>query len=230
VIVVSRTKLKDRTLPDYTKGEELFNMISHIVGGAFAIAALVLCVVTAATKGSAWGVVGGAIYGATMILLYTMSSIYHGLRPVMAKKVFQVIDHCTIYFLIAGTYTPIVLAALRPRHPVYAWVIFGVVWACAAVAVTLTAIDLRRYRVFSMICYLAMGWCIILFIRPTLEVLPTNGIVLLIAGGVAYTVGAILYGLGKHHRYMHSIFHLFVLAGSILHFFMILFYVMPVKG
>ena len=143
---------------------------------------------------------------------------------------FQVIDHCTIYFLIAGTYTPIVLAALRPRHPVYAWVIFGVVWACAAVAVTLTAIDLRRYRVFSMICYLAMGWCIILFIRPTLEVLPTNGIMLLIAGGVAYTVGAILYGLGKHHRYMHSIFHLFVLAGSILHFFMILFYVMPVKG
>lgn len=227
---MSRTKLKDRTLPDYTKGEELFNMISHIVGGAFAIAALVLCVVTAATQGSAWGVVGGAIYGATMILLYTMSSIYHGLRPVMAKKVFQVIDHCTIYFLIAGTYTPIVLAALRPRHPVYAWVIFGVVWACAAVAVTLTAIDLKRYRVFSMICYLAMGWCIILFIRPTLEVLPTNGIVLLIAGGVAYTVGAILYGLGKHHRYMHSIFHLFVLAGSILHFFMILFYVMPVKG
>lgn len=227
---MSRTKLKDRQLPDYTKGEELFNMISHIVGGAFAVAALVLCVVMAVVKGSVWGVVGGAIYGATMILLYTMSSLYHGLRPEMAKKVFQVIDHCTIYFLIAGTYTPIMLAALRPRYPVYAWIIFGVVWGCAAVAVTLTAIDLNRFKVFSMICYLAMGWCIIFFIRPTLEVLTTGGTVLLILGGVAYTVGSILYGIGKKHRYMHSIFHLFVLAGSILHFFMILFYVMPVTG
>ena len=112
---MSRTKLKDRQLPDYTKGEELFNMISHIVGGAFAIAALVLCVIMAVAKGSAWGVVGGAIYGATMILLYAMSSIYHGLKPEMAKKVFQVIDHCTIYFLIAGTYTPIMLAAPPTR-------------------------------------------------------------------------------------------------------------------
>ena len=227
---MSRTKLKDRQLPDYTKGEELFNMISHIVGGAFAIAALVLCVIMAVAKGSAWGVVGGAIYGATMILLYAMSSIYHGLKPEMAKKVFQVIDHCTIYFLIAGTYTPIMLAALRPTYPVYAWVIFGVVWGCAAVAVTLTAIDLNRFKVFSMICYLAMGWCIIIFIRPTLEVLTTGGTVLLLLGGVAYTIGSILYAIGKKHRYMHSIFHLFVLAGSILHFFMILFYVMPVKG
>ena len=100
-----RTKLKDRVLPSYTKGEEIFNMVSHIVGGALAIAALVLCVIFAVIYNDAWGVVGAAIYGATMILLYTMSSIYHGLHPNMAKKVFQVIDHCTIYFLIAGTYT-----------------------------------------------------------------------------------------------------------------------------
>lgn len=118
-----RTRLEDRKLPSYTKGEEIFNMVSHIVGGALAIAALVLCVVFAVLCSDVWGVVGAAIYGATMVLLYTMSSIYHGLKPEMPKKVFQVIDHCTIYFLIAGTYTPVTLAALRPciryRHLLY---------------------------------------------------------------------------------------------------------------
>lgn len=227
---MSRTKLKDRILPDYTRGEELFNTISHIVGGGVAVVALVLCVIMAAVHHNVWGVVSGAIYGSTMVLLYTVSSLYHGLRSEMAKKVFQVIDHCTIYFLIAGTYTPYTLAGLRPHYPVAAWVIFGVVWGCAALAVTLTAIDLHRFRVFSMICYLAMGWCIILYIRPTLEVLTAGGSWLLLLGGIAYTIGAVLYGLGKKHRYMHAVFHLFVVAGSLLHFFSILFYVMPYKG
>ena len=220
-----RTKLKDRVLPSYTKGEEIFNMVSHIVGGALAIAALVLCVIFAVIYSDAWGVVGAAIYGATMILLYTMSSIYHGLHPNMAKKVFQVIDHCMIYFLIAGTYTPVTLAGLRPEHPVVAFVIFGVVWAACFVAATLTAIDLEKYQKLSMVCYLAMGWCIIFFIKPTVACLGFGGTVFLLTGGVAYTVGAVLYGIGKKKKYIHSVFHLFVLAGSILHFFMILFYV-----
>lgn len=220
-----RTKLKDRVLPSYTKGEEIFNMVSHIVGGALAIAALVLCVIFAVIYSDAWGVVGAAIYGATMILLYTMSSIYHGLHPNMAKKVFQVIDHSTIYFLIAGTYTPVTLAGLRPEHPVVAFVIFGVVWAACFVAATLTAIDLEKYQKLSMVCYLAMGWCIIFFIKPTVACLGFGGTVFLLTGGVAYTVGAVLYGIGKKKKYIHSVFHLFVLAGSILHFFMILFYV-----
>ena len=220
-----RTKLKDRVLPSYTKGEEIFNMVSHIVGGALAIAALVLCVIFAVIYSDAWGVVGAAIYGATMILLYTMSSIYHGLHPNMAKKVFKVIDHCTIYFLIAGTYTPVTLAGLRPEHPVVAFVIFGVVWAACFVAATLTAIDLEKYQKLSMVCYLAMGWCIIFFIKPTVACLGFGGTVFLLTGGVAYTVGAVLYGIGKKKKYIHSVFHLFVLAGSILHFFMILFYV-----
>ncbi|MCH5251797.1 MAG: hemolysin III family protein [Lachnospiraceae bacterium] len=221
-----RTKLEDRILPSYTKGEEIFNMVSHIVGGAFAIAALTLCVIFAALNKDAWAVVGSAIYGGTMIVLYTMSSIYHGLRRPMAKKVFQIIDHCTIYFLIAGTYTPVTLAALRPLYPVQAFVIFGIVWACCFAAATLTAIDLKKYQLLSMICYLAMGWCIIFFIRPTIRCLGTGGTVFLVTGGVAYTIGAILYGIGKKKKYVHSVFHLFVLAGSILHFFMILFYVM----
>ncbi len=221
----TRTKLKDRTLPAYTKGEEIFNMVSHIVGGALAVAALSLCVIFAAIYSDAWGVVGAAIYGSMMVVLYTMSSIYHGLHKETPKKVFQIIDHCAIYFLIAGTYTPVTLVALRPLYPVPACVIFGVVWACCFVAATLTAIDLKKYKVLSMICYLAMGWCIIFFIRPTIECLGVGGTVFLVTGGVAYTIGAVLYGIGKKKKYMHSVFHIFVVAGSILHFFMILFYV-----
>lgn len=226
---MTRTKLKDRILPDYTKGEEIFNMVTHIVGGAFAIAALVLCVIMAALKGDAWGVTSGAIYGGTMILLYTMSSIYHGLTPLTAKKVFQIIDHCSIFLLIAGTYTPFTLGGIRRISPAIGWVIFGIVWGCAILGVVLNSIDLKGFKIFSMICYLAMGWCIIFAFKITAQMLTLPGTVFLLVGGVAYTLGAVLYGLGKKHRYIHSVFHLFVLAGSILHFFAILFYVMPLS-
>ena len=222
---MERTKLKDRQLPDYTKGEEIFNMASHIVGGAQGIAYLVLCVVFAALHHNVWGVVSSAIYGTFVVCLFTMSSIYHGLHPEGAKKVFQVIDHCTIYFMIAGTYTPISLCALRSYNKVLGWVIFGFIWAMTALAVTLTAIDLKKYKVFSMICYLAMGWCIILAIYPTYLVIGWGGILFLVSGGVLYSIGAVLYGIGSNKRYMHSIFHLFVNAASLMHFFCIFFYV-----
>ena len=223
--MIARTKLADRKLPRYTRGEEIFNMVSHIVGAALGVAALVLCVVVSALKGSAIAVVSSSIYGAGLVMLYTMSSVYHGLRCEMGKKVMQVIDHCTIYFLIAGTYTPILLCGIMRVDKVAAWVIFGVVWGFAALATTLTAIDLKNYQKFSMICYIGMGWCIVLAAKATMEALSMPGIVLLLTGGVAYTVGAVLYGAGKKHRYMHSVFHLFVVAGSILHFSCILFYV-----
>lgn len=222
---MNRTKLRDRQLPDYTKGEEIFNMVSHIVGGAFGIAALVLCVVIAARKGDAWGVVSGAIYGSSLILLYAVSSVYHGLRPGMAKKVMQVLDHCAIYALIGGSYTPVALCAIRRVSPGWGWALFGVVWGLAALAVVFTAIDLKKYGVFSMICYIGMGWCVIFAANVTMKAVALPGILLLLAGGIAYTVGAVLYGLGKRRRYMHSIFHLFVLLGSVLQFFCILFYV-----
>ena len=151
--MAKRIKLDDRELPDYTKGEEIFNMVSHIVGGALGIAAMVLCIIMAAKHGSAIGVISSIIYGITLIDLYAMSSIYHGLKPGKAKKVMQVLDHCTIYFLIAGSYTPVLLVAMMPKYPVIAWVLFGIVWGCAVVACTLTAIDLKKYNVFSMICY-----------------------------------------------------------------------------
>ena len=172
---MKRTKLDDRELPDYTKGEEVFNMVSHIVGGAFGIIALVLCIIMSATRGTALGVISSIIYGVSLIDLYAMSSIYHGLKPGKAKKVMQVLDHCTIYFLIAGSYTPVVLVAMLPVYPVIAWVLFGLVWGCAIVACTLTAIDLKKYNVFSMVCYLAMGWVVIIFIRQTFEVMTMAG-------------------------------------------------------
>lgn len=223
---MKRIKLKDRELPAYTKGEERFNMISHIVGGAIGVVALVLCVVVAALHSNGWGVVSGAIFGVTMILLYTMSSVYHGLREGMGKRVLQVIDHCTIYSLIAGTYTPILLSAMRPIDPVSSWILFAIVWSLAIVAIVLTAIDLKRYQAFSMICYIGIGWAIIFKIPLLVEAVDMDGFWLILAGGVSYTVGAVLYGLGKKHHYMHSVFHIFVLGGSILHLLAILFYVL----
>lgn len=219
-----RTKLSDRVLPTYTKGEEIFNMVSHIVGGAFAVFALVSGILISAFKGSVYGVVTSSVYGASMILLYCMSSIYHGLRPGIAKKVLQVLDHCTIYLLIAGTYTPILLCALRPVYPVIAWVVFGIEWGCAALAITLTAIDLKQYRVFSMICYVMMGWAIIFAVVPTIEVLTLPGFLYVLGGGILYTIGAILYGLGKKRRYMHNAFHVFVIGGSVFQYIGIALY------
>ncbi len=224
-MAVARTKLRDRILPSYTKGEEIFNMVSHIIGAALGIAALVLCVVISASHHDPWAVVGSSIYGSSLIMLYTMSSIYHGLRPNMGKRVLQVLDHCTIYFLIGGTYTLVCLAGLRRVSLVACWVMFGIIWGLAALAITLTAIDIKKYQVFSMICYVGMGWGIVFAYRPLIEAITMNGFLWLIGGGLCYTIGAILYGIGKKHKWVHSIFHLFVLAGSILHFFAMIFYV-----
>lgn len=221
---MKRTKLSDRQLPDYTRGEEIFNMVTHIVGGAMGIAALVLCVVFSAIHKDGWALAGSIVYGISLIALYSVSSVYHGLRPSMGKKVMQVIDHCTIYFLIAGTYTPVLFCGIRPQAPVLSWILFGLVWGCAALGCTFTAIDLKKYGVFSMVCYLAMGWCIVLAWKPAVHALGFGGMMLMFLGGVCYTVGAVLYGLGKTRRYMHSVFHLFVDAGSLLQFLSIFFY------
>lgn len=223
---MARQKLSERKLPDYTKGEEIFNMVSHIVGGAVGIAALALCVVFAALHRNVYGVVGGAIYGASMIILYTMSSVYHGLNPkLMAKRVFQVIDHCSIFLLIAGTYTPITLCSLREYNPTLGWTVFGIIWGVAALGIVFNAIDIKAYSKFSAICYLVMGWCIVFAWKQTVAMLGMGGIALLLGGGIAYTIGALFYYFLKKKRYMHSVFHLFVVIGSICHMLCILFYV-----
>ena len=201
-------------------------MVTHIVGGGIGVIALVLCVVVSAIKGNVLGIVSSAIYGVSLISLYSMSSIYHGLHKGTAKKVMQVLDHCTIYFLIAGTYTPILLCSIIKVSLLWAIIILIIVWGLAALATTLTAIDLKKYSVFSMICYIGMGWCIVFAANITIKALHPNGLFLLLAGGISYTLGAILYGIGSKVRYFHSIFHIFVVLGSLLHLLCILFYVL----
>ncbi len=224
--MAKRTKLCNRRLPDYTRGEEIMNMVTHIAGGGLGIIALVACVVKAALGGNIFGVVGSAIYGGTMIALYAVSSVYHGLRPCTGKKVMQVIDHCTIYFLICGTYTPILLSAFVPAYPVIGWGLLAAEWALAITAGTLTAIDLKKYNVFSMICYITMGWGIIFFLRLAVELLTKRGFLLLLSGGIAYTVGAVLYGIGAKKPWFHSVFHIFVVLGSLLQALAIFLYML----
>ncbi len=224
---MKRTPLAERVLPSYTRGEELCNMITHIVGGALAILALVLCPIVGARHHDAYAVVSGTVYGFCMLLLYTMSSIYHGLYPrLKAKKVFQVLDHCSIFILIAGTYMPIALVPLRMYNPALGWSLFGIIWLFALIGITLNAIDLKKYDRFSMICYLVMGWCVVLRIDLIYRLIGPAGFALLLSGGIAYTLGAVLYALGKKRRYMHSAFHVFTVIGSLLHFLCILLYIL----
>ena len=220
-----RTKLKDREMPVYTKGEEIFNMVSHIVGGFLGIIAIVLCSVFGGIRHNPYGIVSGIIYGISLVLLYTMSSVYHGLsKNLFAKRVFQVLDHCMIFVMIAGCYTPFALCLIREASPAWGWSIFGIMWGIAALGITLNSIDIKYFKKFSMICYLVMGWAAIIKVKLLFDLLGLFGFILLVAGGIIYSVGAVLYGVGKKHKWMHSIFHMCILVASILHFLCILIY------
>ena len=210
-----RTKLCDRQLPDYTKAEETFHAVSHLIGAVGGIAALILCLTRCTDL---WSVTGSCIYGGSLILLYLMSGLYHSLPGGTAKKVLQVLDHCTIYVLIAGTYTPILFCAIRPVSPVCAWILFALVWGCAVVGGVFTAIDVDRYDKLALTCYIAMGWCIVMAAPTAIRAISLPGLLWLLAGGIAYTTGAVFYAIGKNRRWMHGIFHIFVLAGSFLQF------------
>lgn len=218
-----RIPLKYRSLSYYSQGEEIMNMVTHIVGGSMGVFVLLLCLLR---SGSTAAVVGSAIYGGSMIALYAVSSVYHGLHPNMGKKVMQIIDHCTIYMLIAGTYTPILLVGFVPVYPAIGWGLLAAQWALAALAATLTAIDLKKYNAFSMVCYILMGWGIVFFLPQAMDVLGKQGFGLLLAGGITYTVGAILYGIGSRKPWFHSIFHIFVVLGSFWQFLAIFLYVL----
>lgn len=224
---MKRTPLAQRKLPDYTRGEEITNMVTHIVGGALGILALVLCPIVGASHRSVYAVVSGCVYGLCMLALYAISSVYHGLSPrLFGKRVMQVLDHCSIFALIAGTYTPVALCTLRSESPALGWAIFGVIWALAALGITLNAIDLKKYDRFSQTCYLLMGWCIVFRIGTVRRLIGETGFWLLLSGGLAYTAGAVLYAVGRKRRYAHSAFHVFVVIGSLLHFLCILLYVL----
>ncbi len=211
------------SIPKYSLGEELISSISHGVGALLSLAGLILCIVRSVMHGTPFGVASSIVYGLSLFILYTMSCIYHALKPNQDKRVFRVIDHCSVFLLIAGTYTPFTLVTL---HGSTGWLLFSVIWGAAIIGMILNAIDLEKFSKISVVCYLAMGWAVVFAIRPLIAALATPGLILLVCGGVAYSLGVIVYALGGKIRYMHSIWHFFVLAGSILHFFAIYLYVL----
>lgn len=210
--------------PKYTLSEELISAISHGIGVLLSIAGMVLCIVKAASESNAAGVVSSSLYGSFMIILYLMSTLYHSFKPtVKAKKVFRVFDHCSIFLLIFGTYVPYTLVTLKGA---LGWTLFGIILGAAILGIVLTAVNLEKFKKLSMVCYLVMGWTIIGAIKQVYNNIDFNGLILLVLGGVIYTIGAVIYGLGKKVKYMHSVWHIFVLLGTILQFFSIYLYVL----
>lgn len=206
----------------YTVGEEVFSAVSHGVGAGLSVAALVTMVVRAAHSGDVYAIIAAAIFGAALVILYTMSTLYHALTPDKAKKIFRIFDHATIFLLIAGTYTPYLLVTMRGT---VGWVLFCILWALTAIGIVFDSIMLERFHKIEMVLYVAMGWCIVVASKTLVASLAPGGLVLLLTGGVLYTLGILFYSL-KKIRYMHSIWHLFVLAGSVLHYFSVYLYVL----
>ena len=210
------------TIPKYTLGEEITNSITHGLGALFGIAILVLTIIMAAHNHNTIGVVASCIYGVSMIIMFLMSCLYHAMSPrIGAKKVFRVIDHCDIYVFIAGSYTPFCISLIGGA---IGWVLFGIIWGCALLGVLLNSINLEKFKIPSLLLYLIMGWMVLISFNSLYEAIAMKGLILLLTGGIIYTLGAILYGIGSKVRYMHSVFHIFVLAGCILQSFSILFY------
>lgn len=221
------TSIAKKNLYGYTKGEEIFNWVSHTVGAGLGIAALVLLIVFAATgTGTALDIVGVCIFGATLIILYTISTLYHALTNEKAKKVFKVLDHCSIYLLIAGTFTPICFSLIDTVG--YKMIILvSAIWATAILGIILYACFPKKLKVLHVILYIAMGWSILFvakdFVAGLKLINAMSSLYFLLAGGIAYTVGVIFYAI-KKVPYFHSVFHLFVLGGSVCHFFAVLLY------
>lgn len=214
--------IKKKISKAYSTGEEIFNAVSHGIGSILGVAALTLLVIASALSGDPFALAASIIYGITFILLYTMSTLYHSLTPVKAKGVFKVLDHCSIYLLIAGTYTPFTLVTLNGK---LGWIIFSVIWVFAILGILIEVFKVGG-KYLGLACYIVMGWAMVFAIKPLVNNLETGGVVLLIAGGLCYTVGVIFYVM-KRYRYTHGIWHLFVLGGSICHFLAILLYVIP---
>lgn len=214
---------KRHKLIEYTLGEEIFSAITHGAGALFGVYATVYMVVVSAIHGSPWAVISGAVYGATLIILFSMSTLYHAISNKTAKLVFRVLDHSTIFLLIAGTYTPISLITLKGA---LGWVIFGVEWGVAIVGIILNAVSIEKFKVFSMIGYIVCGWMVVIAAVPLVSSMSFSGIMYMLGGGLFYTIGLVFYKL-KNVRYMHSIWHLFVLMGAVLQYVSVAYYVLP---
>ena len=209
--------------PHYSMGEEIFSAVSHGVGAGLSLIGYGYLLALCTHYGTALGVAAVSIYCLTLFTMFICSTCYHALPYPTAKRVLRILDHCAIYLLIAGTYTPFTMLALPG---VFGWVIFAVIWAAALVGIVLNAVNLDRYAKISVACYVAMGWAIVFCLRPLLAALAPGGIALLAIGGVFYTGGLVFY-VNKKRRYFHPVWHLFVLAGAVAHFYAVLLYVLP---
>ena len=210
-------------IPDYTLGEEITNSVTHGLGAIFALVALVLMIAKAAVNGNtALCFVVLSVYGSFMFITYVISCVYHGLSPKLkGKVVLRVIDHCDVYLLVLGTIIPVALLGVQGF---YGWLLFTLALMLNVVGIVFTAIDVDKYSKISVFCHLLSGWCVCFFIRPLVANASVNCFWFILAGGISYSIGAILYWLGKKKRYMHSVFHVFVLAGSVLQWLAIYFY------
>lgn len=216
--------INEITIPKYSLGEELLNSISHGLGAIFGIVALIMMLTKTIPIGDPFAIVSAIIYGLSLIILFTISCVYHALGKNNGKRVMRVLDHDMIYILISGTYTPYMLIALR-THNVWnlgtgtvAYTMFGFVWLCCIVGAVFNSINIHKYRILSMICYLLSGWTVGAALFVLWNIITPAGVILLLSGGVVYTIGAVLYAIGAKKKYFHSIFHFFVLAGAILMF------------
>lgn len=212
-----------QTKPEYSLGEEIANSVTHGVGAALSVAGLILLVVLSANDGDVWRVVSFSVYGSTLVILYLASTLYHSFQNPRVKRVFRVFDHASIYLLIAGSYTPVLLVSMRGA---WGWSLFGVVWGLALLGVAFKVIFIGRYEVLATTAFVLMGWLVVIAFKEMLVRVPPGGIALLIAGGLVYTLGVIFYAWEKL-PFNHAIWHLFVLGGSICHFFAVLFYILP---
>jgi hemolysin III len=213
---------ENKIVRDQTPAEELANAITHGVGLALAVACLVVGVVFAALRHNPWTLTSVSIYGATLCLLYLSSTFYHSVRSPRAKHVWNILDHSSIYLLIAGTYTPFTLGPLREHAGAWGWSLFGVTWGLALAGVVFQALFIHRFRMLSTLTYVLMGWMVTIAFYPLWKTIGWHGLLWIAAGGLCYTLGVFFYA-NKRVRYMHAVWHLFVLAGSILHFLGILF-------
>ena len=221
---VIKVKKERITLPKYTLGEELISSISHGVGALLSIVALILCIIAGIRSGLTTNIVAACIYGSSLIILYLMSCLYHALARNRAKKVFRVFDHCSIFLLIAGSYTPFLLITIGG---VKGTILMVIMWITSIIGIVLNSVNLEKYDKLSFVLYLVMGWMIVFTIKDIISALPSLGFTLLLIGGIVYTIGAVIYAIGDDKiKYLHSIWHFFVLGGSIFQFFTIFLYVL----
>ena len=216
--------IDDVQIPKYSLAEELLNAISHGLGAIFGIVALILMLTKTVPTGDPFSIISSVIYGVALIVLFTISCIYHALGKNRGKKVLRILDHDVIYILIAGTYAPYMLVALRPYNVwnmgngTVAYSMFAIVWVCCIIGAVFNSIDIHKYRILSMICYIVAGWVVVVALFVLWNIIGPCGLLLLLGGGIVYTIGAVLYGIGKTKPYFHSIFHIFVLIGAVMMF------------